>query len=188
MRQCRLCPLIARAEDECRRCLLQVINAYMSLLSMRSMMRCTKYSDGKAEVLEIEDADGEHDDMEGDGLHVQGRKMTARGQSGARRQGGKASSESPDDGRTRSKAAQASGEETTASKAPPKCVFFSSFFYAILRNAKKGYGVADVRRWSQNKVLCEHVLPDKRLHILPLKYTSATASCGGAHLRPSEVV
>ena len=35
---------------------------------------------------------------------------------------------------------------------PKRAAFFSSFFYALLRNAKGGYKYENVKRWSRNKV------------------------------------
>lgn len=51
---------------------------------------------------------------------------------------------------------------------PNRCAFFSSFFYAILRNAKSGYTYENVRRWSRKKV---------RSYLLPVCMTFALA-CG----------
>ena len=140
----------------------EVINAYMSLLSLRSMVRCKKYSEGLADdagnegdkkdqdLEEVGDTGREQDVIGCDGPHQE--KMTAeRNQRGARRRGD-AFSGSSDDGQPRSKAAHESDKENTASKPPPSCAFFSSFFYAILRNAKGGYDFDNVRRWSRNKV------------------------------------
>ena len=140
----------------------EVINAYMSLLSLRSMVRCKKYSEGLAdgagnegdktdqELEEVGDTDREQDAIGCDGPQ-QEKKTAERDQKGARRRGD-AFSGSSDDGQLRSKAAQESDNENTASKPPPNCVFFSSFFYTILRNAKGGYDFDNVRRWSRNKV------------------------------------
>lgn len=52
--------------------------------------------------------------------------------------------------------------DTAAS--PNRCAFFSSFFYAILRNAKSGYTYENVRRWSRKKV---------RSYLLPVCITFA---------------
>jgi hypothetical protein len=140
----------------------EVINAYMSLLSLRSMVRCKKYSEGLAdgagnegdktdqELEEVGDTDREQDAIGCDGPQ-QEKKTAERDQKGARRRGD-AFSGSSDDGQLRSKAAQESDNENTASKPPPNCAFFSRFFYTILRNAKGGYDFDNVRRWSRNKV------------------------------------
>ncbi|EKX42315.1 hypothetical protein GUITHDRAFT_153582 [Guillardia theta CCMP2712] len=42
----------------------------------------------------------------------------------------------------------------------PRCEFFSSFFYAILRNAKGGYSYKNVERWGRRKnfLECDHIL------------------------------
>ena len=192
--------LITRAEDERKHCRLQVINGYMSLLSTRSMMRCSAHSEEQAnvagndgdekqdeEVSEGEDAGGDHDDMEGDGPHVQGRETTESDQGGGRRRG-EASSGSSDDGQKRSRAAHESGKEHTESTTPLACAFFSSFFYAILRNAKTGYNFDNVRRWSRNKV-CYWVHADDDVCTRTIMFARATHEnrrshvCGGEHQR-----
>ena len=152
----------------------EVINAYMSLLSLRCIVRCKKYLEGLAdgagnegdetdrELQEVGDTDREQElegvgdaDREQDAIGCDGpqqeKKTAERDQRRARRRGD-AFSGSSDDGQLRSKAAQESDNENTASKPPPNCVFFSSFFYTILRNAKGGYDFDNVRRWSRNKV------------------------------------
>ena len=156
----------------------EVINAYMSLLSLRCIVRCKKYLEGLAdgagnegdetdrELQEVGDTDREQElegvgdtDREQDAIGCDGpqqeKKTAERDQKGARRRGD-AFSGSSDDGQLRSKAAQESDKEntskSTSSKPPPNCAFFSSFFYAILRNAKGGYDFDNVRRWSRNKV------------------------------------
>lgn len=163
-------PLIARAEDERTHCRLQVINGYMSLLSTRSMMRCSKHDEenGNAagndvdakqdqDVSEVvEDGEGEDVATECDGSHVQGEERTEGDRRGGSRRR-EASVGSSEDGQTRRRAAHKSGKEHADSTAPLKCAFFSSFFYAILRNAKNGYNFDNVRRWSRNKVWgCVH--------------------------------
>jgi len=164
----------------------EVINAYMSLLSLRSIVRCKKYLEGLAdgagnegdetdqELQEVGDTDREQElqgvgdtdkeqelegvgdaDREQDAIGCDGpqqeKKTAERDQRRARRRGD-AFSGSSDDGQLRFKEAQESDKENTASKPPPNCAFFSSFFYAILRNAKGGYDFDNVRRWSRNKV------------------------------------
>ena len=44
------------------------------------------------------------------------------------------------------------GIEGKDDELPKRAAFFSSFFYALLRNAKGGYKYENVKRWSRNKV------------------------------------
>jgi hypothetical protein len=44
------------------------------------------------------------------------------------------------------------GNERKYDELPKRAAFFSSFFYALLRNAKGGYKYENVKRWSRNKV------------------------------------
>ena len=44
-------------------------------------------------------------------------------------------------------------EQSAKVDAPTRSAFFSSFFYALLRNAKNGYNYANVQRWSRKKQL-----------------------------------
>ena len=104
----------------------------------------------------VEDGEGEDVATECDGSHVQGEERTEGDRRGGSRRR-EASVGSSEDGQTRRRAAHKSGKEHADSTAPLKCAFFSSFFYAILRNAKNGYNFDNVRRWSRNKVWgCVH--------------------------------
>ena len=116
---CWLCS-DARAENECTPCYVQVINAYMSLLSTRNMMRHLKHEQELASLAGSDVGEGS-------------KPLTRRS------------------------SIIKNSSEHAESTAPPKCAFFSSFFYAILRNAKNGYNFDNVRRWSRNKVWgCVH--------------------------------
>jgi hypothetical protein len=124
----------------------EVINAYMSLRSLRSIVRCKKYlerlADGAGsegdetdqEVQEVGntdrgqeleggvDADREQDAIGCDGPQ-QANKTAKRDQRGARRRGD-AFSGSSDDGQLRSTAAQEIDKENTTSKPPTNgCIF-----------------------------------------------------------------
>jgi len=58
--------------------------------------------------------------------------------------------------RTRGKEEEGKNEKDRGKEgeaAPKRCAFFSSFFYALLRNAKNGYSHENVRRWSRKKEL-----------------------------------
>ena len=126
-------PLIACAEDERTHCRLQVINGYMSLLSTRSMMRCSKHDEEEANVAGndmdakqdqdvsevVEDGEGEDVATECDGSHVQGEERTEGDRRGGSRRR-EASVGSSEDGQTRRRAAHKSGKEHADSTAPLK--------------------------------------------------------------------
>ena len=66
------------------------------------------------------------------------------------------------------------------STAPLKCVFFSSFFYAILCNAKGGYNFQSVRRWSRKKV-CGCVYAGELVYESAHNYKRLVCMCRLSH-------
>ena len=58
------------------------------------------------------------------------------------------------------------GKGKEGEAAPKRCAFFSSFFYALLRNAKNGYSHENVRRWSRKKVRVPYLFA---AYILPFE-------------------
>ena len=66
------------------------------------------------------------------------------------------------------------------STAPLKCVFFSSFFYAILCNAKGGYNFQSVRRWSLKKV-CGCVYAGELVYESAHNYKRLVCMCRLSH-------
>ena len=133
----------AGAENECTPCYVQVINAYMSLLSTRNMMRHFKHEQELAIVAESDVGEGSKP-------------------------------------RTRRSPAIKNSSEHAESTAPLKCVFFSSFFYAILCNAKGGYNFQSVRRWSRKKV-CGCVYAGELVYESAHNYKRLVCMCRLSH-------
>ena len=211
-----------RASDDKSHDLVQVINAYMSLLALRSEARWAKLkreaqdrdrtkakarkerceeaesrvdeNDGGWDVTEGKssiDDDRRSEQMETPGEMERKTRSTLRGKSSAsggsdstRSSGGKDArqeegSAAGDPGR-RSGQEEAScnlGDAEGSGGSPKRCAFFSSFFYALLRNAKDGYAHENVRRWSRKKVaspceigracwhpFCKHA-PENLIHV-----------------------
>jgi len=201
-----------RAPDRESYDLVQVINAYMSLLALRSESRWEKLkkdeqnldqtkAEGQTERCEeaqsqVDENDEGPDVMQGKSSEdsradqmddrpemEQETRRTRRGALGAsggsdsirssvgsdkdvpQEEGSKAGDPGRRSGREEgSKAGGAgrrsgreepslnSGDTEGSGGSPKRCAFFSSFFYALLRNAKDGYKYENVRRWSRKKV------------------------------------
>jgi hypothetical protein len=147
--------------------LQQVINAYMSLLSLRSMLRWSRHSqeqlkdsDGKGRLTVDGATEDEEDDVAEDIMndsdqeelegHNLGESKRQRRTRRVETQERTARSFSRDSGNTAGE--HRDDREEVHKNVPIRCSFFSSFFYALLRNAKSGYTYENVRRWSRNKV------------------------------------
>lgn len=186
-----------RASDDKSHDLVQVINAYMSLLALRSEARWAKLkreaqdrdrTKAKARKERCEEAESQVDENDGGRDVTEGKssidddsrseqmetpremeretRSTLRGKSSAsggsdstRSSGGKDArqeegSEAGDPGRLsgQEEASCNLGDAEGSGGSPKRCAFFSSFFYALLRNAKDGYKYKNVRRWSRKKV------------------------------------
>ena len=98
--------------------------------------------EGQKDLEEAEEERGDEEEEKG-GINLgQGERSTSRA-GGAE---GDASIEE------REQQGEEGGIEGKDDELPKRAAFFSSFFYALLRNAKGGYKYENVKRWSRNKV------------------------------------
>ena len=125
----------------------EVINAYMSLLALRSELCWKRYRQRRASEAGDDQQQAKESEAE-DTYESTQEVMDSYGESDDVEEKRDAQWLQCDD--------LVGGADEAESKkvdAPTRSAFFSSFFYALLRNAKNGYNYANVQRWSRKKQL-----------------------------------
>jgi hypothetical protein len=128
-----------------------VINAYMSLLAFRSEIRWERYQQSQRKSANEKGQDRSEESRKGAFKEKYDEEMVMD------------SYGDPDDEEPQEIEHEGPKNEGISNrhdvvqgfdKEPPtRSAFFSSFFYALLRNAKDGYNYANVQRWSRKKDL-----------------------------------
>mmetsp|Transcript_12228 Transcript_12228/g.24386 ORF Transcript_12228/g.24386 Transcript_12228/m.24386 type:complete len:673 (+) Transcript_12228:244-2262(+) len=141
----------------------EVVNAYMALLSLRSTTSPKVErvhgpppvgTEGEGETEEERGSKGDSADEEctSESKGEAADEAEHTDEEGAASERSEELAEEPSAGDSCSEAASADEEAQSPSRRP-RCCFFSSFFYALLRNAKGGYSHDNVRRWAKKKDL-----------------------------------
>jgi hypothetical protein len=94
--------------------------------------------EGKDDELPKEDASIEEGGQQGEEGEIEGKDAELPKEDASIEEGGQHGEEGEIEGKD--------------AELPKRAAFFSSFFYALLRNAKGGYKYENVKRWSRNKV------------------------------------